>query len=967
MGRFERASWTSGRFRDPEGEPITQEPDFFTLTARFQDIDGDGDPDLYVCSDFEDPDLFWLNDGKGSFRAAPPLALRATSNAAMAVDFADIDRDGDMDFFEADMLTRDLRHRARQMPSHTALPKLVGRMDDRPQLQRNTMFLNRGDGTFAQIAAFAGVEASGWSWSTLFLDVDLDGYEDILVANGHVWDVQDADTDQRVRNVAGRVGWRRRILLYPNLHQHNVAFRNNGDLTFDDVSAEWGFGTEADVSHSLATGDLDGDGDLDVVVNRLGFPAAVLRNDATAPRLAIRLRGDPPNTQGVGARIRVLGGPVAVQQEEVTVGGLYLASSDPLYVFAAGEADSLTVEVRWRSGQRTTVHVKPNRLYEISETGATGDAAAPVRTRPVPHFVDVTDDLGHRHVETPFDDFTHQPLLPNELSRLGPGITWYDVDSDGDEDLLIPSGRGGRLAYHRNDGGDFTRVTLQTDGAADGTTVLAIPYGTGGTALLMGQSSYEARTAREGLELPSVLRLELVAATGGGIDVRAHVAVPGDTSSVGPLALADIDRDGDLDLFVGGRVIPSAYPVAASSRLFRNEQGRFVLDAVNQAIFSSVGLVSAATFSDIDADGDPDLILALEWGPVRIFANEGGRFTEAEASKALEPYRSRWNGVTTGDLDADGRLDIVATSWGRNTKYRVDADHPLLMYYGDFDRNRTVDAVEAQYDVEQRGIYPLAAFPRMLSAIPSTRTRIATFTAYADAALEQVINHPLEATRKLDVTTVEHMLFLNRGASFEPRPLPPEAQMAPAFYAGVADFDGDGREDLFLSQNFFPTELETPRYDAGRGLWLRGDGTGGFEAVPAQLSGITVYGDQRGAAFADYDADGRVDLAISQNGAETKLYRNVGGTPGLRVRLTGPPANPHAIGAALRLVYPNRKGPVRETHAGTGYWSQNGSVHVLGGAAAATHVWVRWPGGAEAEVPIQPGVREVTIRFANEG
>ena len=457
-GHFEHVPFTSGRFRDEDGKPLATNPDQFGFTARFYDVDGDGDPDLYVCNDFEDPDHFWINDGTGTFHAAPGLALRTTSNGSMAVDFADFDRDGSVDFFVTDMRSGDARRTQMLKPAHTALPKMIGRIDDRPQMQRNTLFLNRGDATFAQIAEYAGVDASDWSWGTVFLDVDLDGYEDILIGNGHVWDALDSDTQERLHTVGSRLDWRRLHLLFPELRLRNVAFRNRGDSTFEKMRDGWGIGTEPDISHGLATADLDGDGDLDLVINRLGFPVGLFRNTTTAPRVAVRLRGRPPNTQGVGAVIRVRGGPVAEQQREVTVGGLYLTSSEPLYSCATGNSETLTLVVDWRSGGRTVLEeVHPNRLYEIEEP-----AGQPAMTRdstqhPPPIFVDVSEELGHRHVETAFDDYGRQPLLPNELSRLGPGVSWIDVDGDGDEDLVLPTGRGGE------GGGDAWSITEMTE------------------------------------------------------------------------------------------------------------------------------------------------------------------------------------------------------------------------------------------------------------------------------------------------------------------------------------------------------------------------------------------------------------------------------------------------------------------------------------------------------------------------
>ena len=955
-GHFTLVPWTSGRFRDESGKPLTEVPEYFGLSAKFTDVNGDGAPDLYVCNDFEDPDLFWLNDGKGTFRAVPKLALRNTSNSSMGVDFSDVDRSGKVDIFVADMLGLG-RHRKTEVPTHTPLPKLIGLIDDRPQWQRNTLQLNRGDGTFAEVGGYAGVAASDWSWDAVFLDVDLDGYEDLLLTTGHLWDIMDADTWERLRTSFSG-DWRRELAQFPKLAEHNAVFRNNGDLTFSEVGRAWGFGVDSGISHGMATGDLDGDGALDVVVNRLDAPPAVFRNTTSAPRVAVRLRGRAPNTAGAGSKIHVLGGPVRDQSKEVVLGGSYLSGSDPLYTFAAGQAAELTIEVDWRRGARTVIHgVKPNREYEIAEPA--DSAARPARDSSVPPaapwFRDVSSQLAHRHVESAYNDYQRQPLLPFALSRLGPGVTWYDVDGDGAEDLLVTSGRGGTLAYYHNVRGRLVKADLHLPPAGyDETAVLPVPDGSGGTELLVGESNYESQTPAEAAGVPGVL----------GIDRRGHVTpvVPGDHASVGPLAVADIDGDGRLDLFVGGRVLPGAYPRSVDSRLFRNEGARFVLDSVNSALFQDVGMISAAVFSDVNGDGWPDLVLAPEWGSLRLFLNDHGRLRDATQEWGLAGTVGRWNGVTTGDLNGDGRLDIVATSWGRNTLDRVDAAHPLYLYYGDFTGTRRLDMLEAQYDDRLRGIAPLGPLDRLMGVIPAIRLSTRTYAAYANETIQQVLGPVFPNAQRLEAATLDHMVFFNQGTRFEAVPLPAEAQLAPAFAVLVADFDGDGKEDVFLSQNFYPMELGTPRYDAGRALVLRGDGAGGLTPVPGQVSGITVYGDQRGAAFADYDNDGRVDLVVSQNGAETRLYHNERAAPGLRVRLRGPAGNPRGIGAVMRLEYGARKGPAREVHGGSGYWSEDGAVQVMGMDGVATSLSVQWPGGKTTETAVPRGAREVVVQ-----
>jgi len=984
-GRFEESPLDGGRFLDAAGRPLAEAPPDWGLSARFHDLDGDGDPDLYVCNDFQSPDRIWMNDGAGTFRSLAPLAIRTTSASCMAVDFSDVEGDGDLDVFAVDMRSRD-PGRARASVLVVGLESaLPGEVETSQQLQRNVLLLDRGDGTYAEAAHYAGLDASGWSWSTVFLDVDLDGDEDLLIPNGHLHDVMDADTQMRLMD-ALLEDWRQHLLFYPPLRTRNAAFRNDGGLSFAEVGEEWGFGAEEDISHGIATGDLDGDGDLDVVVNRFGDPALVLRNESSAPRVAVRLEGRAPNTAGVGGVIRILDGAVPEQRKEVALGGLYLSGSEPVHGFAAGESGALSIEVTWRSGAWSRIEdARPNRLYVIREPETTAGersgadpasgsdpaagadsaarAPAPGEAPPAPVFREVV--LDHLHQETPYDDHARQPLLPLRLSEMGPGVAWVDVEPDGDPDLLIGTGRGGTPSLFRNDGGRLARVVLALPEAPlDQSTLLGLPTAGGAPLILVGQQSYEAPDPETARESPSVIGLALDPRRLGGEETTPAqgAVIAGDRAAAGPLALADTDGDGDLDLFVGGRVVPAEYPAPADSRLFRDEGGRFAPDTANAAVLRALGLAASAVFSDIDADGDPDLLVALEWGPIRLFLNDDGRFTDGTGSWGLAEHTNRWNGLTTGDFDEDGRLDIVAVAWGLNTGERATRTHPIRLYWGDLDANGTTDLVPAVWEEGLRGYAPDAGFQRLGAALPLVRERLETFSRYARSSVEDALGPAASEARVLEASRLDHVVFLNRGDRFEAFPLPPEAQLAPAFHVGVADFDGDGHEDVFLAQNFSATGPEAQRHVAGRGLWLRGDGHGGFEAVPGRTSGIRVYGDQRGAALADYDADGRVDLVVSQSGGPARLFRNEGAEPGLRVRLAGPPANPQAIGAVVRIEYAEGSGPAREVKAGAGHWSQDDAVQVLGLRAAPRALLVRWPGGRETRHEVTPGTREILLR-----
>jgi len=986
---FVAIPFTGGSFLDEDGLPLSKAPLDWGLSAMFRDINGDGLPDLYVCNDFQTPDRFWINQGGGKFRLLPRLAQRKSSISSMAVDFADINRDGYDDFFTADMMSRDHAQRMR-VPAMRYPPKPgpSGNFEDRPQYEMNSLFLNRGDGTFAEIAQLCGVEASEWTWACAFVDVDLDGWEDLLVANGVERDGRDFDVTARLKQLrSGRQPSAAEILQvrrsFPRQANGNVAFRNRGDLTFEEMSKAWGFDWKG-VSTGMAFADLDNDGDLDVVVNTLNGPALIYRNESIAPRVAVRLKGRAPNTRGVGARIVVSGGAVPLQAQEMICGGRYLSCDDTLRVFATGPATRLSIAVTWRAGNHSILtNALPGYLYEVDENNTEELPAGIARTTPgsagkppyeapgpFPLFEDVSQTLHAMHHDDPFDDFERQPLLPNKLSASGPGVAWLDVDGDGRDDLVIGAGHGGHMGVYLNRGPEgFIRREPPTHAQTfmrSETGIVGWHPTTNQVRILAGYANYEDGQATG----PAVLQYDL---SQKSIDD----SLPAFASSTGPLALADLMGTGDLELFVGGRVIPGRYPEPASSQLFRRQGDKWELDEENTRLLDKIGLVSGAVFSDLDGDGLPELILACEWGPVRIFRNQGGKFSEWDVpltwvvgpgDRSSPPHRLSqltgwWNAITAGDFDGDGRLDLIAANWGRNTKYQPLRSGPLLLYYGDLAEDGTMQIVEAHYEPPLQKIVPLRQLDDLSKTLPFLRGRFSSHQRYGSASVQEVLGDRFSAAKKLEAVCLESIELLNRGDHFEVRPLPIEAQMSPAFGVCIGDFDGDGTEDLFLAQNFFAAQPETPRYDAGRGLLLKNDGSGAFQAVPGQESGIRVYGEQRGAAVGDFDGDGRLDLVVTQNGAETKLYRNVRGRPGLRVRLRGPSHNPDAFGALIRLKSGQRWGPARELHGGSGYWSQDTLVQVMSADDVPREILVRWPGGKTTTNTVPSEAREIQVGF----
>jgi hypothetical protein len=549
----------------------------------------------------------------------------------------------------------------------------------------------------------------------------------------------------------------------------------------------------------------------------------------------------------------------------------------------------------------------------------------------------------------------------------------------------VGSGVGGRLAVFANDGSHGLKLldspALKAPLTGDLTALAGWASGPGRRGLLAGQSLNRDPAASP----PPLIQIESRTGNPGAADVsfKPLADLNNGKSATGPVVVADVDGDGDLDVFLGGRVVGGRYPEPASSMLLRNDGGTLKPDDRNNAALQGIGLVSGAVFTDLNGDGFPELVLACEWGPLKIFLNDKGKLTAWNPPVALRADRSPssppetrnpksetvndltgwWNSVTAGDFDGDGRMDLVAGNWGLNSSYyRPSAQRPLRAYYGDFDGNGSVDLLETEVDEETGRLMPRRNLITISVAWPALRTRFASHKIFSTADLSTVLGPENARAQTVNAATLASMVFLNRGDRFEAAPLPDEAQFAPAFGLNAADFDGDGRDDLFISQNFFAMRPEEPRLDAGRGLLLRGDGNGGFKAISGQESGVKIYGEQRGSAVGDFDEDGRPDLVVTQHGSATCLLRNATGKPGLRARLEGPPANPDGVGAGIALMNGPKRGPVREVHGGSGYWSQDSATQILAMPESPARIWVRWPGGKETTNTVPAGARSILVK-----
>ncbi|WP_020602952.1 VCBS repeat-containing protein [Spirosoma spitsbergense] len=834
------------------------------LGLTVADFNQDGWDDIYVANDFLANDFLYLNNrstrpGESAFSEVGKTYFKHHSQFSMGCDAADINNDGLTDLVVADMLPADNEQRKKMAgPANYQQFESITRQGYHPQFMRNMLQVNGGkapDGrmVFSEIGQLAGVSATDWSWSPLLADLDNDGWRDLFITNGYLRDITDLDFVSFNNNVAQEGSrtpdevnryLRQGATKMPSINKPNRFFRNRHDLTFDDVTASW-FGTESSLSNGASYADLDRDGDLDLVVNNINQPAFILQNNtANTHYVQLKLRGPAQNLFGLGADVTVYSrGLTQTYHQAVTRG--YQSSGDYIIHVGLGSASQLdSVRVVWPDGKAQTLTNPPiNQLLTLEHGQA---RTIPARPQPAPStlLTDVTEasGLNFTHQEEPYLDYNQEPLLPHKLSQQGPKLTAGDVNGDGLEDLFVGGSfrHYGKLLLQTSAGRFIEKAYTDESQPKDEEDVGALLFDADGDG---DKDLYIVSGSNEYYDGSVYYQDRLYLNNGSGTFTNATDHLPPIRHSGSCIVAADIDHDGDLDLFRGGRLRALQYPLSGESSLLINEGGRFreATDALAPGL-KSAGMVTDAIWADIDRDSWPDLIVVGEMMPITIFRNNKGHLEHLE-SQSLAGSDGFWNCIRAGDFDNDGDPDFVLGNLGLNSRYRVSPTQPMRVYAGDFDGNGRLDAISTYYLQDQE--YPIASRDELGRQWPGIKKQFTSYALYAKARLTDLLSpEQQKASTRLRACVQQSILLENTGnGTFRLKPLPMLAQWAPIQDFLVDDIDRDGNLDVLAVGNAYDTESIAGQYDAMTGLLLRGDGRGKFQPLLFSKSGFLADGD----------------------------------------------------------------------------------------------------------------------------
>ena len=858
----------------------------YSLSATVSDMNKDGWPDIYVACDYEEPDHFFQNNGDGTFTNISHIALRHMSNFSMGADIVDINNDGWFDIYTADMVAADnIRLKTNMSGMNPKKFWALAKAGYHYQFMFNALQLNNGNGLYSEIAQLSGISNTDWSWSAIFADFDNDGFQDLHVTNGQLRDVRNNDyqkkrkdyVEQKQKEGVKAFNPLDILALAPSVKISNYLYKNNGDLTFSNVTEQWGHGQKT-FSQGSAYADLDNDGDLDIIINNTNDPAGIYANQTSDKKinnyLRVLLTGQGNNGKAFNTHVKIEYGDGLQQNRELSPVRGYMSASEAAIHFGLGKHTVIsTITVTWPDGRQTVLNdIKTNQVLHLNQKDATGQGNLN-QSKPT-LFADISSQSGihFKHTENEYDDYAKEILLPYKMSHLGPCLAKADVNGDGQDDFYIggPIGQTGGLFIQQGNG-KFQQHTVTAFNAdknsedtgalffdADGDKDADLYVVSGGNELKINATQYQDR---------------LYINDGKGNFSKAKGKLPMIKSSGSKIAAGDFDNDGDVDLFVGGRQVPGKYGLLPDSYLLQNNGGSFkdVTDEIAEGL-RKTGMVTSAVWMDYDGDKDLDLLIAGEWMPLTCYNNDNGKLTNVTEEVGFKDSHGWWNNIVAADMDQDGDPDLIAGNLGLNIKYKASKEHPFSLYVKDFDQNGTHDVYLGYY--ENGVCYPVRGRECSSQQLPFIKKEFENYDKFAHASLDEVLGSRKEGAEFRTANMFESCYIENKGnGKFAFHPLPNEAQISPIFGIAPKDWNNDGHLDLLVAGNFYEREVETTRSDAGIGQLLLGNGKGQFKPVPGDETGLKIYRDVRAIEVLNSN-QGYPILLVANNNDQMQVYRS---------------------------------------------------------------------------------------------